>query len=142
MRPRGAGRAVRGSETAANFTTRRLGEQLRAAIGIAWSEGGLILSVGAGSDLSGSERPHIATLLARGGDANFFRRWDDRGFRRPALMTAPARMAGLLRVFGRLPGTGVMEGAEAGVRKASREETAGEFALAVPSGYGDLAPEF
>ena len=30
-----------------------------------------------------------------------------------------------LRVFGRLPGTGVMEGAAAGVRKASKEETAG-----------------
>jgi hypothetical protein len=27
---------------------------------------------------------------------------------------------------------------EAGVRKASREETAGEFAPAVVSGYGDL----
>ena len=31
---------------------------------------------------------------------------------------------------------------EAGVRKASREETAGEFAPAVVSGYGDLAPVF
>jgi len=29
---------------------------------------------------------------------------------------------------------------EAGVRKASREETAGEFATAVVSVYGDLAP--
>jgi hypothetical protein len=29
---------------------------------------------------------------------------------------------------------------EAGVRKASREETAGEFATAVVSIYGDLAP--
>jgi len=29
---------------------------------------------------------------------------------------------------------------EAGVRKASREETAGEFAPAVVSVYGDLAP--
>src|SRR5215472_14309584 len=31
---------------------------------------------------------------------------------------------------------------EAGVRKASREETAGEFAPALVSGYGDLAPVF
>jgi len=31
---------------------------------------------------------------------------------------------------------------EAGVQKASREETAGEFAPAVVSGYGDLAPVF
>jgi hypothetical protein len=72
----------------------------QAAIGVAWSEGGLILPVGAGSDLSGSERPHIATLLAPGADANFTRRWDDRGFRGPASKTAPARMAGLA---GKLP---------------------------------------
>src|SRR6266403_1600237 len=44
-----------------------------------------------------------------------------------------------LRVFGRLPVTGVMEGAEAGVRKASKEETAGDFAPAMVSVYGDLA---
>ena len=31
---------------------------------------------------------------------------------------------------------------EAGVRKASREETAGDFAPALVSGYGDLAPVF
>jgi hypothetical protein len=43
-----------------------------------------------------------------------------------------------LRVFGRLPGTGVEGCTEAGVRKASREETAGEFAPAVVSVYGDL----
>jgi len=32
-----------------------------------------------------------------------------------------------------------MEGAEAGVRKASKEETAGDFAPAMVSVYGDLA---
>ena len=32
-----------------------------------------------------------------------------------------------------------MRDSEAGVRKASKEETAGEFAPAVVSGYGDLA---
>ena len=45
-----------------------------------------------------------------------------------------------LRVFGRLPVTGVRGCTEAGVRKASREETAGEFATAVVTIYGDLAP--
>jgi hypothetical protein len=47
-----------------------------------------------------------------------------------------------LRVFGCLPGAGGRGGTEAGVRKAPREETAGEFAPAVVSGYGDLAPVF
>jgi hypothetical protein len=47
-----------------------------------------------------------------------------------------------LRVFGCLPAAGGRGGTEAGVRKASREETAGEFAPAVVSGYGDLAPVF
>jgi hypothetical protein len=45
----------------------------------------------------------------------------------------------LLRVFGRLPVSGVTRCSEAGVRKASGEETAGEFAPAVVSVYGDLA---
>jgi len=45
-----------------------------------------------------------------------------------------------LRVFGCLPDTGARGCTEAGVRKASREETAGEFATAVVSIYGDLAP--
>jgi hypothetical protein len=45
-----------------------------------------------------------------------------------------------LRVFGCLPGTGARGCTAAGVRKASREETAGEFATAVVSIYGDLAP--
>jgi hypothetical protein len=45
-----------------------------------------------------------------------------------------------LRVFGCLPGTSAWGCTEAGVRKASREETAGEFAPAVVSIYGDLAP--
>ena len=44
----------------------------------------------------------------------------------------------MLRVFGRLPVSGVTRCSEAGVRKASGEETAGEFALAVVSVYGDL----
>ena len=48
----------------------------------------------------------------------------------------------LLRVFGRLPFTDMMRFSEAGVRKASREETAGEFAPAVVSVYGDLAPVY
>jgi hypothetical protein len=46
-----------------------------------------------------------------------------------------------LRVFGRLPGTDVEGCAEAGVRKASREETAGELAPAVVSVYGDLTQD-
>ena len=45
----------------------------------------------------------------------------------------------MLRVFGRLPFSGVTRCSEAGVRKASGEETAGEFAPAVVSVYGDLA---
>src|SRR5262249_4975575 len=50
-----------------------------------------------------------------------------------------ARLVFLLRVFGRLPVSGVTRCSEAGVRKASGEETAGEFAPAVVSVYGDLA---
>jgi hypothetical protein len=48
----------------------------------------------------------------------------------------------MFRVFGRLPGAGARGCTEAGVRKASREETAGEFAPAVVSVYGDLAPVY
>jgi hypothetical protein len=48
----------------------------------------------------------------------------------------------MLRVFGRLPDTGVSECTEAGVGKASREETAGELSPAVVSVYGDLAAAF
>jgi hypothetical protein len=44
-----------------------------------------------------------------------------------------------LRVFGRLPVTGERGCTEAGVRKASREETAGEFAPALVSIYGEFA---
>jgi hypothetical protein len=43
-----------------------------------------------------------------------------------------------LRVFGCLPGTGAKERTEAGVRKASKEESAGCFAPAVVSVYGDF----
>ena len=42
----------------------------------------------------------------------------------------------LLRVFGRLPGSGAVEHSEAGVRKASGEETAGEYVSAAASVYG------
>jgi len=45
----------------------------------------------------------------------------------------------MLRVFGRLPVSGVTRYSEAGVRKASGEETAGKFRPAVVSVYGDLA---
>jgi hypothetical protein len=44
-----------------------------------------------------------------------------------------------LRVFGRLPGMGAMRDSEAGVRKASKEETAGEFAPTPVSIYGKFA---
>jgi len=44
-----------------------------------------------------------------------------------------------LRVFGRLPVTGVRGCTQAGVRKASREETAGLFAPTLVSIYGELA---
>src|SRR6516164_6232994 len=45
----------------------------------------------------------------------------------------------MLRVFGRLSVSGVTRCSEAGVRKASGEETAGKFRPAVVSVYGDLA---
>jgi hypothetical protein len=45
-----------------------------------------------------------------------------------------------LRVFGRLPDTGVSKRTEAGVREASREETAGgEFTATLMSIYGEFA---
>src|SRR5271155_5222710 len=43
-----------------------------------------------------------------------------------------------LGVFGRLPYAGASGCTKAGVRKASKEETAGAFAPAAVSGYGDL----
>ena len=45
----------------------------------------------------------------------------------------------MLRVFGRLPITDVTRYSEAGVRKASGEETAGEFAATLVSIYGEFA---
>ena len=68
----------------------------------------------------------------------------DRLLSEPIAGTQPCRRQPLflLRVFGCLPDTGVSERTEAGVRKASGEESAGELSLAVVSGYGDLAPEF
>jgi hypothetical protein len=51
-----------------------------------------------------------------------------------------ARMAEIVKGF-RMPARHRREGCtEAGVRKASREESAGEFATAVVSIYGDLVP--
>ena len=44
-----------------------------------------------------------------------------------------------LRVFGCLPVSGRRGCTEAGVRKASREETAGEFAPTLVSVYGEIA---
>jgi hypothetical protein len=43
------------------------------------------------------------------------------------------------RVFGRLAVTGVRDCTEAGVRKATREETGGEFAPTLVSVYGEFA---
>ena len=51
-------------------------------------------------------------------------------------------MTGVVKGFRTPAKLGRGEALEAGVRKASKEETAGEFALAVVSGYGDLAPAF
>jgi len=60
--------------------------------------------------------------------------------RRGEMETIPRiRRPGTLRVFGCLPGAGARGCTEAGVRKASKEESAGSFALAVVSVYGDLA---
>ena len=56
------------------------------------------------------------------------------------LLPTSSRRQLSLRVFGRLPVTGVRGCTEAGVRKASREETAGEFAPTLVSIYGDLPP--
>jgi hypothetical protein len=56
------------------------------------------------------------------------------GFR-PALLQWPLS----LRVFGHLPGAGARTCPEAGGRKASKEETAGEFASGVVSDYGNLS---
>jgi len=68
------------------------------------------------------------------------------------LQAARAKMSGLeqderrtrrrplsLRVFGRLPFTGVRGRTEAGVGKAWKEETAGEFAPTLVSIYGEFA---
>jgi hypothetical protein len=61
-----------------------------------------------------------------------------------SLHTAAARrrlpeLVFMLRVFGRLPITDVTRYSEAGVRKASGEETAGEFAATLVSIYGEFA---
>ena len=48
----------------------------------------------------------------------------------------------MVKGFRTLPGVGAGGCRETGVRKASREETAGDFAPALVSGYGDLAPVF
>jgi len=51
---------------------------------------------------------------------------------------SPRKRGGSLRVFGRLPDTDLRECTEAGVR-ASREETAGEFAPTLVSVYVEFA---
>jgi hypothetical protein len=57
----------------------------------------------------------------------------------PAVQPDRVERVLIFSVFGRLPVSGVTRCSEAGVRKASGEETAGEFAPAVVSVYGDLA---
>jgi hypothetical protein len=59
----------------------------------------------------------------------------------PATQPGPRGLVFMLRVFGRLPVTDSATRSEAGVRKASGEETAREFAPAVVSVYGDLASD-
>src|SRR5215472_4945595 len=54
-------------------------------------------------------------------------------------LAGEAKLVFLLRVFGRLPITDVTRYSEAGVRKASGEETAGEFAPTLVSIYGEFA---
>jgi hypothetical protein len=51
-------------------------------------------------------------------------------------------LSALVKGFRMPAGHGVREGTKAGVRKASREETAGEFAPAVLSDYGVLVVVF
>src|SRR5215831_10384053 len=65
----------------------------------------------------------------------------DRLLSEPKAGTQPLRREPLLmlRVFGRLPITDVTRYSEAGVRKASGEETAGEFAPTLVSIYGEFA---
>ena len=62
------------------------------------------------------------------------RRWST-----PVALHRYAERLESLRVFGRLPDTVVSKRTEAGVRKASREETAGEFAPTLVSVYGEFA---
>src|SRR5204862_3708674 len=82
-------------------------------------DGGLALG------LTVSERPSTEwPSLAKGGREKKERRPNAVGRRWPLP----------LRVFGRLPVIGARACTEAGVRKASREETAGEFAPAVVFG--------
>jgi hypothetical protein len=59
--------------------------------------------------------------------------------RRAVVQPARREPLFMFRVFGRLPVTDSATHSRVGVRKASGEETAGEFALAVVSVYGDLA---
>jgi hypothetical protein len=57
-----------------------------------------------------------------------------------AILAADVRGSAIVKGF-RMPARHRREGCtEAGVRKASREESAGEFATAVVSIYGDLVP--
>jgi len=59
----------------------------------------------------------------------------------PAVQRSPREPLFMLRVFGRLPDIGVWKRREAGVRKASGEETAGGV-CAGGGVYGDLAPVY
>src|SRR5271155_6104328 len=73
-----------------------------------------------------------------------FARCPATGRNRRSLAVGARSSEGLLslRVFGCLPGAGVRGCSEAGVRKAWKEETAGGFAPAVVSVYGDLTRVF
>ena len=58
----------------------------------------------------------------------------------PIILLVPGS-EGPLRVFGCLPDTDAWGCTEAGVRKASREETAGEFVPTLVSVYGEFAAD-
>src|SRR6516162_7552279 len=63
---------------------------------------------------------------------------DQRGTPIPAVRGTEIERQGSFRVFGRLPDTDARGCTEAGVRKASREETAREFAPTLVSVYGGI----
>jgi len=78
-------------------------------------------------------------MTAKGRTLTSQRRVDNDRFRRNRSVAARTNERPLtLRVFGRLPFTGVSGRTEAGVRKAWKEETAGEFAPTLESVYGEF----